>query len=188
MPSTVWTYETLAQANKAELENILLTGKPPNLEELNGFIYCGWNHEWIGYLSGKKFKKGFMKKDGGNFGYNETVIQDHKGYLGEWNQNIGSDGKPQQLGYFRTTYAKNEPPINIAKPYQHLAFFTYNLPHRNMWFYSFFRWVKDFVVLPNEGDHTLLLCKAYLRIFPFLNIFYSYFPLGHREKIEYLPW
>ncbi|MGE5811775.1 MAG: hypothetical protein ACM339_09750, partial [Ignavibacteria bacterium] len=67
----IWTYETLAQASGTELENILLTGTPPDIEQLNGYIYCGWNHEWIGNLSGKKFKKGFMKKDGKNFGFNE---------------------------------------------------------------------------------------------------------------------
>ena len=60
MPSKIYTYETLAQCTKEELENILLTGKPPDLEQLNGYIYCGWNHEWIGNLSGKKFKKGFI--------------------------------------------------------------------------------------------------------------------------------
>ena len=188
MPSKIWTYETLAQASSEELENILLTCKAPDLEELNGYIYCGWNHEWIGNLSGKKFKKGFMKKDGGNFGYNEIVIQDNKDYLGEWNQNINSDGKPTQLGYFRTTYVKNEPPINIARPYPNLGFFNYDIPHMHKWYYSFFRVIRDFVVLPNEGDDSLLLCKAYLRVFPWLNIFYCYFQLGHRERIKYLPW
>ena len=67
MASQIWTYESLAQASSQELENILRTGTAPDLEQLNGYIYCGWNHEWIGNLSGKKFKKGFMKKDGGNF-------------------------------------------------------------------------------------------------------------------------
>src|SRR5712692_7780841 len=188
MTSNKWTYETLARANKAELENILLTGTPPDLEELNGYIYCGWNQERIGNLSGKKFKKGFMKKDGGNFGYNEIVIQDRKGYLGEWDQHLGSDGKPTQLGYFRTSYVKDEPLIKLYQPYRHLAHFNYNIPHMHKWYFSFFRVIRDFVVLPNAGDPTLMLCKAYLRIFPFLNIFYCYFQLGHREKIKYLPW
>ncbi len=103
MASQIWTYESLAQASSQELENILRTGTAPDLEQLNGYIYCGWNHEWIGNLSGKKFKKGFMKKDGANFGYNETVIQDRDGFGGEWKQNIPAGGKPFQLGYFRTS-------------------------------------------------------------------------------------
>ncbi len=186
MSTKIWTYESIAKSSKAELEIILRTCKAPDLEQLNGYIYCGWNHEWRAYLSGEKFKKGFMKRNGGNFGFNETVIQDKDGYGGEWKQHINKNGKPSQLGYFRTQYVKDVPPINIAKPYPNTAFFSYN--GLNPWYTSFFTWVKDFVVLPNEGDHSLLLCKAYMRIFPFLNIFYSYFPLGYPEKIKYLPW
>ncbi len=186
--SKIWTYETLALASKAELENILRTGTAPNIEELNGYIYCGWNHEWIGNLSGKKFKKGFMKKAGGDFGFNEIVVQDGKGVPGEWKTNLNNKDKPTQLGYFRTAYVRNEPPMNIAKPYPQLAFFNYNIPHMHKWYHIFFKVIRDFVVLPNEGDHSLLLCKAYLRVFPFLNIFYCYFQLGRREKIKYLPW
>jgi hypothetical protein len=188
MPSTIWTYESLAEASPAELESILLTGKPPDLEQLNGYIYDGWNHEWIGNLSGKKFKKGFMKKDGGNFGYNEIVIQDNTGYNGPWNQHIDSDGKPTQLGYFRTSYVLNEPPAKLNERYINLGYFDYDIPHMHKWYLSFFKVIRDFVVLPNEGDNTLLLCKAYLRVFPFLNIFYCYFQLGRREEIKYLPW
>ncbi len=188
MAARIWTYESLAQATSDELETILRTGTAPDLEQLNGYIYCGWNHEWIGNLSGKKFKKGFMKKDGANLGYNEIVIQDSDGVTGEWRQNLGSDGKPSQLGYFRTAYVRNEPPINIARPYQQLGFFDYDIPHMHKWYLSFFRVIRDFVVLPNPGDNSLLLCKAYLRVFPFLNIFYCYFQLGRREPIKYLPW
>ncbi len=188
MSSIIWTYDTLAQASSLELENILLTGTPPDLEELNGYIYCGWNHEWIGNLSGKKFKKGFMKKDGKNFGYNETVIQDRNGFKGEWKQHINSNGKPDQLGYFKTLYVSEVPVAPLNKPYRHLAYFDYDIPHMHKWYLSFFKVIRDFVVLPNPGDHSLLLCKAYLRVFPFLNIFYCYFQLGLREKIKYLPW
>ena len=188
MPSQLWTYESLAQASSDDLETILRTGTAPDLEQLNGYIYCGWNHEWIGNLSGKKFKKGFLKKDGSNFGYNEIVIQDSEGVPGDWKQRLGSDGKPSQLGYFRTAYVRNEPPMNIARLYQQLGFFDYDIPHIHKWYLSFFRVIRDFVVLPNPGDNSLLLCKAYLRIFPFLNIFYCYFQLGRREPIKYLPW
>lgn len=188
MSSIIWTYDTLAQATPAQLEHILLTGKPPDMEELNGYIYCGWNHEWIGNLSGKKFKKGFMKKDGQNMGYNEIVIQDDTGCTGPWKQHIGSNGKPTQLGYFRTSYVKNEPPAKLNQRYANLGYFDYDIPHMHKWYLSFFKVIRDFVVLPNEGDNSLLLCKAYLRVFPFLNIFYCYFQLGNRELIKYPPW
>jgi hypothetical protein len=187
MNKQIWTYETLAQANRATLEQVLLTGTAPNPEQLNGYIYCGWNHEWVGNISGRKFKKGFYKKDGANFGYNEIVNQDGQGYLGDWNVRI-KNGRPIQLGYFRSTLVHSEPTEKLYQPYMHLGHFNYNLPTMNKGIYSFFRVIRDFVVLPNEGDHTLMLCKAYLQAFRRLNIFYCYFLLGHRQEIEYLPW
>ena len=186
MAQQTWTYETLAQADGATLEHILRTGSPPNLEELNGYVYCGWNHEWIGKLSGEKFRKGFLKKEGKLFGFNEMCLQDGKGYQGDWKVRT-SGGKPIQLAFFRCTYFKDEPVDRFFEHYKHLSYFTYNLS-MNSWYNLPFRVIRDAVVAPNEGDNTLLLCKAYLRVLPFLNIFYCYFLLGHRQKIEYAPW
>ena len=69
MANTNWTFETLAQAERETLEEILLNGSPPDWEPLVGYIYCGWNHEPVARaLSGAKFKKGFAKKDGNFMG------------------------------------------------------------------------------------------------------------------------
>lgn len=183
----IWTYESLAQADKATMENILRTGAPPDLEQLNGYIYCGWNHEWFaGRLSGIKFKKGFHKKDGMNCGFNETVIQDNQKYLGQWESGLHKV-RPNQLGYFSTSYVKDQPPTKFASPYQHLATFDYLLPYHK-WYLIWFRVIKDFVVCPNEGDNSLLLCKCYFHFSDNFNVFYSYFLLGHRYEIRYLPW
>jgi hypothetical protein len=181
-----WTFETLARASKETYENILLTGTPPDIEQLNGFIYCGWNHEPIGKISGEKFKKGFYKRGGANYGYNETVIQDRKKYLGEWKVGL-HEVRPNQLGYFRTSYVKDEPYHKLYQPYLHLAHFNYDIPFHKFHL-SFFRVIRDFVVLPNPGDHSLMLCKAYLHITEDINIFYCYFLLGHRLEIKCLPW
>jgi hypothetical protein len=186
MMGTPWTYETLAQADRATLENVLINGTPPNMEELVGQIYCGWNHEWVGTLSGRKFKKGFYKKDGQVYGYNELVAQDGQGYRGEWQVRM-KNARPIQLGYFRTSLVKNEPRERLNQPYQHLGLFDYNLP-MNGGINLFFRVIRDFVVLPNKDDHSLILCKAYLQFLPRLNVFYCYFLLGHGEAIKFEPW
>lgn len=181
-----WTYDTLARADKPTLEKVLRTGTAPDIEQLNGWIYCGWNHEPIGKLSGEKFKKGFYKRAGGNFGYNETVIQDRQKYLGQWEVGLHRV-RPNQLGYFRVSYVKDEPHHKLYEPYMHLAHFNYEVPFHK-WYLGFFRVIRDFVVLPNEGDHSLMLCKAYLHFTENFNIFYCYFLLGHRQPIHYLPW
>jgi hypothetical protein len=44
------------------------------------------------------------------------------------------------------------------------------------------RVIRDITVLPNPGDHGLVLGKAYLQLGP-LYVFYSYFVLGHRRPL-----
>lgn len=182
-----WTFETLAAADRPTLEGVLREGPAPDLEQIEGYIYCGWNHEWVAVISGRKFKKGFRKRDGGHFGYNEMVHQDGQGYRGDWEVKT-RDGRPIQLGYFRVAQVADEPPLRLYEPYQHLASFNYAVPQntgRNL----IFRMIRDVVVLPNPGDHSLMLCKAYFQLgFSWLHVFYCYFLLGHREPIEHEPW
>ncbi|HEX7299157.1 MAG TPA: hypothetical protein VF257_09120 [Solirubrobacteraceae bacterium] len=185
--ATHWTYETLAAADRPTLEQVLLSSPPPDYEQLEGYIYCGWNHEPVGKLSGEKFKKGFRRRDGRPFGYNEIVRQDRQGYRGEWNVRLWR-GRPIQVGYFRVSLVKEEPPQPLYRPYLHAGHFNYNVD-LNKWHNLPFRVIRDFVVLPNPGDHGLMLCKAYLQFgFHWANVFYCYFLLGHRQEIEYEPW
>ncbi|MGH2762592.1 MAG: hypothetical protein ACRDLD_08460 [Thermoleophilaceae bacterium] len=184
---TAWTFETLAAADRKTLEEVLLAGPPPDFDQLEGYIYCGWNHEWVGRLSGEKFKKGFRKREGRQFGYNEIVRQDRQGYRGEWEVEL-RDGRPIQVGYFRVGLIKDEPPQRLYRPYTHAGHFNYNV-ELNTWRNLPFRVIRDMVVLPNPGDHSLMLCKAYFQLgFRWLNLFYCYFLLGHRREIEHEPW
>ena len=190
MPETqqqTWTFETLAEADRSKLEQVLREGTPPDPEQLNGWIYCGWNHEWVGKLSGEKFKKGFRKKDGKNFGYNEIVRQDNQKYRGKWEVKL-KDSRPRQVGYFRVALVRDEPPQKLSEPYRPLGYFNYDVA-MNTGLNLPFRVIRDFVVLPNQGDHSLMLCKAYFQVIvPSANIFYCYFLLGHRQQIEHEPW
>ena len=183
----VWTYESLAGADRKTLEQLLRTGTAPDPAELEGFIYCGWNHERIPQrLSGEKFKKGFRKKDGRPFGYNEVVRQDWKGPGGEWKVEM-HDGRPRQLGYFRVAYARDEPPTRLNRKYAHCGHLNYEVS-RNTWLNIPFRVIRDYSVLANPGDPGLILCKAYFQLLtPKLNLFYCYFLLGRREPIEFEP-
>jgi len=182
-----WTFASLAAASRDTLEQVLLDSTAPDYSKLEGYIYCGWNHEWVAIISGRKFKKGFRRKDGQTLGYNEIVHQDNAGYEGEWRVRM-KDGRPRQLGYFRCSLIADEPPQPLFRPYQHTGHFDYSVP-MNRGIHLPFRVIRDFVVLPNAGDHSLMLCKAYFQLgFRRLNIFYCYFLLGHREPIEHEPW
>lgn len=179
---TAWTFETLAAADRKTLEEVLLAGTPPDFEQLEGHIYCGWNHERVARLTGEKFKKGFRRRDGRQLGYNEIVRQDGEGYRGEWQLKL-ENGQPVRVGYFRVGPVEDEPPQRLYRPYVHAGLFNYNVD-LNKWRNFPLRVIRDVVVLPNPGDNSLVLGKAYLRL-AFLHIFYSYFVLGHRREIEH---
>lgn len=185
--SEPWTYESLAAVDRETLEQVILTGTAPDFSQTEGYIYCGWNHEWVSVLSGRKFKKGFRQKDGGWFGYNHIVIQDDNGYEGEWKLKMNDGDKPRHLGFFHVGQIADEPPEKLYQPYQHAGTFNYSVSE-NTWLNLPFRVIRDIVVLPNPGDHELMLCKAYFQLgFKFLNLFYCYFLLGHREPIAFEP-
>jgi hypothetical protein len=184
---TTWTFDSLAEASRAQLEQVLLTGTAPDPDELEGYIYCGWNHEWVGRLSGEKFKKGFRRRDGRPFGYNEIVQQDRQGHRGEWRVKM-KDGRPRQLGFFRVGLTADEPEDSLNRPYRHTGHLNYHVP-ANTGLNLPFRVIRDFAVLANTGDHSLILCKAYFQLGPpWLRVFYCYFLLGHRQRIEHEPW
>jgi hypothetical protein len=182
---TPWTFETLAAADRKKLEEVVLSGTPPDYDQLEGQIYCGWNHEWVGRLSGEKFKKGFRRKDGRTLGYNEICRQDREGFRGKWEVKL-KNGRPIQVGYFRVGNIEEEPRQRLYEPYRHAGHFNYNVD-LNTWRNLPFRVIRDMVVLPNPGDHSLMLCKAYFQIRP-VHVFYCYFLLGHRQPIEHEPW
>jgi hypothetical protein len=166
---------------------VLLAGAPPDFDQLEGFTYRGWNHEWIARFTGEKFKKGFRTRDGRPFGYNEVVRQDRQRYRGEWEVKLRR-GRPVQIGYFRVGPLRDEPARRVYSPYLHAGHFNYNVGI-NTWRNLPLRVIRDIVVLPNPGDHSLVLGKAYLQLgFRSLTFFYSYFLLGHRQAIEHEPW
>jgi hypothetical protein len=182
---SAWTFETLAAADRGQLEEVMLGGQPPDFDQLEGYIYCGWNHEWVGRLSGEKFKKGFRRKGERTLGYNEICRQDDQGYRGDWNVKL-KDGRPIQVGYFRVGLISDEPPQRLYRPYRHAGHFNYNVD-LNTWRNVPFRVIRDMVVLANPGDHSLMLSKAYFQV-AFVHLFYCYFLLGHRQEIEHEPW
>jgi len=184
-----WTVERLMQADRKTLEDVLLTGPSPDWEKASGYIYNGMNHEPVTkVISGEKFKKGFLKKaDGKVHGYNELVEQDRRGVQGEWKTRL-RNGRPTHVGFFRSSLVKDERPQKLFRPYLHLGYLDYAVPENKWTWTSFLSTVKDFAVLPNPGDHELILCKAYLQPFRGLNIFYCYFTLNNPEPIKYKPW
>lgn len=99
-----------------------------------------------------------------------------------------AQGRPVQVGYFRVSLVRDEPPQSLNRPYRHRGHLNYNVP-MNTRLNLPFRVIRDFAVLPNPDDHRLILCKADFQLgFRWLDLFYCYFLLGHRQEIEFEPW
>ncbi len=182
MKDRSWTFETLAQADSTTLERVLLESTAPDPQQLTGSIYDGFNHDWLGQLSGTKFRKAFLIKEGEYYGLNQFVQQDNKDVSGQWLTRV-EDGRPVEKAFFRILPASEGISSGQVGRYSHLLCFDYNVD-LNPSTERLMRSIRDYVGLPNAGDHGLLLGKAYLQIAPFLRIFASYFILGRRKPYE----
>ena len=177
-----WTFELLAQADRKTLEDVLLAAHAPDPAQLISRVYDGYNHDWLGQLPGEKFRKAFYQQEHTLYGFNQVVLQDRQHYHGAWQTRM-KEGKPAVLGFFRVTLVQEEPLGRLSAPYRHLAYFNYDINLNPRWNVPM-RSIRDFVGLPNAGDHTLLLGKAYVRLLPGLFVFASYFVLGHPQTVD----
>ncbi len=177
-----WTFELLAQADRKTLEDVLLAAHAPDPAQLNGYVYDGYNHDGLAHLAAEKFRKAFYQQEHTLYGFNQMVMQDGQHERGEWRVRM-NHGKPALEGFYRVTFAKDEPAQKRSARYRHLAYFDYNIDLNPRWNVPL-RSIRDYVGLPNAGDHSLLLGKAYLQLTPWLTIFASYFVLGHPQTVD----
>ena len=185
---TPWTFETLAAADRGKLEEVLEGGTPPEFDQLEGYIYCGWNHEWVGRLSGEKFKKGFRRRDGHAFGYNEVCHQDRQGYRGEWKVKLQATGARSSWATSACrTSATSRRSRSIAATRTPATSTTTSTSTPA----SSSRCASSATssCCRTRATTACMLAKAYFQFgFDWLNVFYCYFLLGHRQAIEHEPW
>ncbi len=180
MVDHAWTFETLAAAGRTAFEQILRENPPPDPMQLAGYVYKGWNDGVITYLTGRKFKKCFWSADGAVRGCNLVILYDFQEYRGDWRE-VKLFGRTLRAGDY-DVMAVPDLPIAEYAPYRHLTLLNYNVA-RNTWLNLPLRLIRDVVALPNPGDHTLVLGKAYVQLLPLSLVFVSYFVLGMREPL-----
>lgn len=183
-----WTFDSLAHANSTTLEELMLTRPAPDYDQIHGFRYAGWNHGFgASLLSGEKLSKAFLRKGKRTMGFNEVILQDHQRHKGKWDRLMIHD-RPVQLAFYRVSDVKSEKKEKLYEPYPNAGVFDYALPKMNSGINAIFQCIRDVVVLPNPGDHSLMLCKAHFRRTATKSDFYCYFQLGHRLPIDFPPW
>jgi hypothetical protein len=128
-----WTWDTLTTADRSTLRDLLRTGDTPDPGRILGYTFAGLNRGLLPKLTGERFKKVFHAENGEPFGHNV----------------VDRGGRPKELGWFRVLTRGR------------VMRFDYN-DARNKGLYLPLRGLKDDVVLPNQGDHDLLLGRARL--------------------------
>ena len=126
-----WTWESLTTADKSTLKEVFEAGETPDIEQLLDHTYEGLNRGLVTRITGRRFKKLFYLRDGEPFGHN---IQEKR-------------GRPVELGWYRVS------------PDGRAVRIDYNVS-QNRGFYVALRALQDRIVLPNAGDHGLVLGDA----------------------------
>lgn len=134
---------------------------------LDGRSYRGWNRGAVMRHLTQKFVKTFRREADGDWGHNLKVRQDKLAPGGRWELQL-RHGRPVAQGHYRVT------------PEGRTLHLDYDVP-RNTGANLPLRVIQDFVVLPNAGDHDLMLGRANFRAGP-VRFFVCFFQLELRRE------
>ncbi len=144
--------EDLARLSARELGRVFHDGTLPDVQELLGWEYRGYNQPFITQVLGfRKFKKGFYERDGACWGYNVPVVQN--GLEGAWKCRP-SDDAPKRFGFYSV---RSLEPGSTAGKESGCLLLDYSDGSNGFFEGSFLR---DYVRRV-DGDDDLLLGKAY---------------------------
>jgi hypothetical protein len=154
-------------------------GTAPNIEDVLGYEFRGWNlQEATTLLGTRKFKKGFFGDPGMGYawGYNVPVKQNARDE--PW-ISMPSDGDPKRYFFFKIF-----PASAAAKPkYPDCLVVDYN-----KWGKYFFlnpvRFTVDYLVFPDPSNRDLILGKSYFEAGGF-SPFMGYFVLERYNESGY---
>ena len=134
---------------------------------LDGRSYRGYNHGPVMRLLTEKFVKTFRREPSGDWGHNLVVKQDKQGAGGAWELKL-RDGRPIEQGHYKALLEGRA----LHLDYDVARNTGSNLP---------LRVIQDYVVLPNPGDHDLMLGRANFKAGP-VRFFVCFFQLEVRPE------
>jgi hypothetical protein len=153
-------YRKLCLSSSAELEKVLASGAPPDLEQMSGYEYYGFNTLPLTTVLGiRKFKKGFYKREKGPTalgGYNVKIRPTPLD--GEWIQ--GGPGGAY-VGYFDCKLVSQG---TSEATHPNALLLDYGRDPRNSLPDGSF--LRDYVVCPDPSEPDVLLGKAYAALGP----------------------
>lgn len=177
-----FTFPRLAQMSLSELKEVFDNGETPDVNELQGWEFRGWNVGKITRLLGfQKFRKGFLPSDGGLhprqcMGYNVIVEQNG---LRDPHLALPDELNPKRHGYYLATPCEVYGQENL---HPHALLLDYGRGEGDDPFYHPARLLRDYLVQVEAGNPDLYLGVAYLALGP-TRVFSGYFVLERYNMI-----
>jgi len=176
-----WKYGDLCRMKDSELEPIFRSGKTPDLKNLLGFEFRGYNVPFITQVLGfRQFKKGFFALPGQSpegpeiMGFNVLVAQ--TSLTGKW-QALPSEEAPKRYGFYRVYRVK---PGETDNKYPNALLLNYGISRNGL---NPARLLRDYLVQPDPQNIDLYLGRAFFAIGP-LRVFPSFFVLERHNPIK----
>ena len=173
------TFSSLAGSSKPRLDEIMREGTSPELAELLGFEFRGWNLNKATELTAtRKFKKGFFGQPDKRFAWGYNVPIRKNAFNEPWISEP-SDKNPKRyyfFGVFPSTEAKRPKyPNSLVVDYQKSGEYFFLNP---------IGYTVDYLILPDPTNRDLMLGKSYLEIGP-VRPFLGYFVLERHNRSDY---
>ena len=171
-----YDFVALALAANDELEHVMRCGVAPDLTQLDGWEFRGWNtFDLTGVLGLRKFKKGFYQQDpvadpqAGINGYNVQTVDNGLGE--DWFDKIkdGNSIKHARYDCHRVDLSDTD------NKYPNGLLINYDCDQNPTLDPS--RKLRDYLVQPYVDNPDLHLGKAYIALVGPLRVFISYFVL-----------
>ncbi len=163
-------YLSLATSSGDFLEEVLRSGKAPDLDEIAGWEFKGFNTmDLTGLIGIRKFKKGFYRDGDAVRGYNVKVEQGG-GLLDPW-VDIVKKGDSVKHGWYDVYPVR---PEEVDDEYPDSVLLNYASERNPRADPS--RFLRDYLVQVNPDDQDLLLGKAYVALGS-KRVFVSFFVL-----------
>ncbi len=171
------SYLELALSSNDKLEQIMLNGTMPDVRNLAGWEFKGYNtFDLTGVLGFRKFKKGFLSDPEPKTatdrisGYNLKVIQN--GIIDEW-----IDTGAPRYAFYEVYPARDD---SVDNKYPNSVLINYGASDKNP-VYDPARFLRDYLVQIYPDNNDLFLGKAYVALGR-ARIFVSFFVLERNNK------
>jgi hypothetical protein len=173
-------YLDLARKSKRELDAVFTAGSPPDVSELTGFEFRGYNQPRAAALLGiRKFIKAFYLDSARRpFGCNTPVTQNRLD--DEWLPRPTAQA-PRRYAFFQVEPASPDAPGNLRRS---AAFLDYS--HGGNRAYDIARILRDYLVRVEPGSDELLLGKA-LFVVAGTTLAHSYFLIERYRPLTDAP-